>query len=78
MDRQIIRNSLTVDVGINNWRKGQAVGWWLRCRAVASEIRGLWFESSHRQNFIMKTSTVSCRKIKNQKSLEMTHFYKQW
>ena len=29
-------------------------------RAVASDARGLQFESSHQQNFKMKTFTVSC------------------
>ena len=48
-------------------------------RAVASDARGLWFESSHRQTFItdIYLFTVNCieeTKIKR-KRLRMAHFY---
>ena len=33
-------------------------------RAVASNTRGLWFKSSHQQNFILKIFTVNCEKTK--------------
>ena len=48
-------------------------------RAVASDARGLWFESSHRQTFILDIYllTVHCiekTKRKRKKRPEMAHF----
>ena len=44
-------------------------------RGDASLTRGLWFESSHRPNFIMNIFAVKCRKEKNKENrgLGMVH-----
>ena len=39
-------------------------------RAVASDTRGLQFESSHRQNFTINEFTVEKKKIYNEKKKE--------
>ena len=40
-------------------------------RQVASDTKGRWFKSSHRQNFIMNISTVKCWKDENRSADEI-------
>ena len=47
-------------------------------RAVASNTRGPWYESSHRQYFITNIFTVNCLKNENKKKRPgMAHFLKK-